>query len=190
MPSIIKALSVYSVIKRFALLAVGVFCAYVVLSLAVQLFTMLNSPRIEMREITDFIYTIILYAVILTVVAIVVGTLDKMLKEKYEGLKKQVVGLIVAYEPVDIERLANYVGLSESDLRKCIGDINAEGEVVITISENNQVRLTRIQAPRGEGPEEMKVYLAKLEQLYKEGKISKSVYERLKREYEEKIKSE
>ena len=178
MPSIIKALSLYSAIKRFALLAVGIVSAYVVLNLVVKFFNILKSPYIEPWQIANFAYLLIFYIIVIAVMLKVINAIDDTLKGKYEEIKKQIIGLIIAYEPIDIKSLADYIGLSETDLRKCISDINAEGEVVITIDKNNKVTLVRKREIREASSEKTEVhlnYLAKLEELYRKGKISKNI---------------
>jgi len=143
MSTIIRTLETYRVIKRFLLLVIGIIGAYFILNLKPSIMRLISSPTFDQEAWLNFLYTLIFYVIIVVVLIKIVDTLDSVLHGKYKELKERVVGLIITYEPIELDELADYLKLNEHDVRKCISDINIEGKFKITIDEDNIVKIIK-----------------------------------------------
>jgi hypothetical protein len=107
------------------------------------------------------------------------NTLNDLIKTTND----RILGTIITYNnKLTVRELAQKFNLEEKELEKILADINMQGEYSIRIEKDTGlVSAVSIVSLIGSGTKEEKLH--KLEELFKEGKISERTYKSLKEKY-------
>ena len=113
----------------------------------------------------------------------------EMANETLEELKMEIAGMVNIYGGMSLSDLSRKIGAGIEETERFIGRLSAEGKFNGRI-EGGFITIRPVESAEKPADistqvmEDSKEKLAKLEQLYKEGKISESAYKKLKEEYE------
>jgi hypothetical protein len=127
----------------------------------------------------DFIFFLVLFAVVDTLI----GYLQRVLTNTIRNVDETIIGTISSYNnKLTLSELAARFKLKDDELERILSNINIQGEYSIRIDKDTRiVSATPVISLIGAGTKEEK--LQKLEELFKEGKISERTYKTLKEKY-------
>lgn len=181
-----------TLLKHFALLKTSAkillliyFAMLVVKVVDVVTRTGIDFSRISilLQQITPIVYDFLWFIVIFITVTLTINYLNIYLTETIKKENDIIIGLISSYGGrLTLGEVATKLKLTEDELERIIASINSQGEYILYIDkETKLISITSLSSLLRETTKEER--LAKLEELYKEGKISEQTYRQLKEKY-------
>jgi len=184
MPTIIYKLGA-SRIRSLKYIVRGVFLiyfAYLISQIIFQFRQIASAPFnsfIESPIFYNLIFAILIFVIIDKLMSYFQNTLNDLIKTTND----RILGTIITYNnKLTVKELAQKFNLEENELEKILADINMQGEYSIRIEKDTGlVSAVSVVSLIGSGTKEEKLH--KLEELFKEGKISERTYKSLKEKY-------
>ncbi|MBS7648819.1 PCI domain-containing protein [Candidatus Bathyarchaeota archaeon] len=117
------------------------------------------------------------------VVDTLIGYFQRVLMNTVKNVDETIIGTITSYSnKLTLSELAARFKLKEDELEKILSNINMQGEYSIRIDKDTGiVSAAPVVSLIGTGTKDEK--LQRLEELFKEGKISERTYKSLKEKY-------
>ncbi|MEM2173134.1 MAG: hypothetical protein QXS66_07850 [Thermoproteota archaeon] len=133
----------------------------------------------QMPLFYDFIWFLILFAI----VDALIGYFQSFLMNSIKKADETIIGTISSYNNrLTLGELATKFKMSEEDLEKIFANINMQGEYSIRIDKETRI-VSVVPVVSLVGAETKEEKLQRLEELFKEGKISERTYKSLKEKY-------
>jgi len=183
MPTITYKLGT-SGIKPLRYIVRGVFLLYFAYIISQIIFQFQQKATAPFNIIENPLFYNFIFAIIIFVVTDkLMSYLQNILTDLIKTTNDRILGTIITYNnTLTVRELAQKFNLKENELEKILADIGMQGEYSIRIDKDTGlVSAVSIVSLIGSGTKEEK--LRKLEELFKEGKISERTYKSLKEKY-------
>jgi hypothetical protein len=171
-------------IKSIRYIVRGAFLIYFVYLLSQIIFQfqkgIQGAPNIiEMPVFYNLIFFLLVFAVTDKLINYFQNTLNDLIQTTND----RILGTVISYNnKLTVRELAQKFGLKENELEKILAEINMQGEYSIRIDKDTGlITATSIASLVGSGTKEER--LQKLEELFREGKISERTFKSLKEKY-------
>jgi len=155
----------------------------------ILLITIIQILIVYFWDITRLLSIQVLQAPLTIITVYIIIKIIYINSQKYiKNLENKILDLIETLKtPPTLTSLSKDLNLTENELMYIIANYNIKNrKIKIKINPtNNTVSIQKTQVEK-KIPEGKESYLQKLEKLYKEGKISKEIYNKLKQEYTKK----
>ena len=135
--------------------------------------------------------SILLLTAVVCVMSRIRGHLSNEAKLSIDNFKKEVTGIVELYKSISLNELASKIGMKPDETERFLALMAAEGtfngtirDGFVFLSTEEPEKLTEKSEEQIGSTQVISEKLRKLEELYKEGKISEYAYKKLKEEYE------
>jgi hypothetical protein len=128
-------------------------------------------------------YNLIFFLLVFAVTDKLINYFQNTLNDLIQTTNDRILGTVNSYNnKLTVRELAQKFGLKENELEKILAEINMQGEYSIRIDKDTGlITATSIASLVGSGTKEER--LQKLEELFREGKISERTFKSLKEKY-------